>query len=159
MGEAPAASPVPGSIEGMIAAPDAAAPASEDGASGAVSALDRLSIGRIDIDDGTLIWRDKASNREERIEALNLEIKVPKLDGAGTVEGSFTRLGVENDLALTIGARRGGLLQSLIALPLTIPLLIFASGQGTSLFLAAMMLASLPLSCWIGAALIRASQD
>jgi AsmA protein len=105
MGGAPAsAEPAPGSIEDMIATPDAPA-AVEDSATDAVSALDRLSIGRIDIDDGTIIWRDMASGREERVEALDLEIKVPKLDGAGTAEGSFTRLGVENELALTIGAR------------------------------------------------------
>lgn len=64
--------------------------------------------------------------------------------------------------ALTIGARRGGLLQALIILPLYIPILIFAtsmSGQGALLFLTAMLLASLPLSCGLSAWLIRLNAD
>ncbi len=59
---------------------------------------------------------------------------------------------------LTLGARRGGLLQALIMLPLYTPVLIFAaSGQGGLLFLAGIACASLPLSCLVSAALIRAS--
>lgn len=64
--------------------------------------------------------------------------------------------------ALTIGARRGGLLQALIVLPLYIPLLIFAaSGDGpeTAVLLTAISCASVPLSCLISAALLRATQD
>lgn len=64
--------------------------------------------------------------------------------------------------ALTIGTRRGGLLQSLIVLPLYIPILIFAaasSGQGVALLLAAILFGSLPIACWVSAALIRAAQD
>lgn len=64
--------------------------------------------------------------------------------------------------ALTIGNRRGGLLQALVVMPLYIPLLIFAASagqQGALMFLTAMMLASLPLSCLISSALIRMSQE
>lgn len=63
--------------------------------------------------------------------------------------------------ALTLGARRGGLLQAIIVLPLYIPLLILAAigGGGAMLALAAILFASLPLSCWASAALIRVSQD
>ena len=63
--------------------------------------------------------------------------------------------------SLTIGARRGGLLQALIMLPLYIPVLIFAAGggEGAILLLTGMAFASLPLSCFVSAALIRASQD
>lgn len=63
--------------------------------------------------------------------------------------------------ALTIGAKRGGLLQALITLPLYIPLLIFAAsgGEGAIGFLTAMLLALLPMACWVSAALIRLSQD
>lgn len=64
--------------------------------------------------------------------------------------------------ALTLGARRGGLLQALITLPLYIPVLIFASstgGQGATLFLSGLVFAALPLSCFISAALIKASVD
>ncbi len=63
--------------------------------------------------------------------------------------------------ALTIDSKRGGLLQALIVMPLTIPVLIFAAsqGEGASLFLIGMMTASLPISCLVSAALIRISQD
>lgn len=64
--------------------------------------------------------------------------------------------------ALTLGNRRGGLLQALIVMPLYMPILIFAAtpqGPGAVLFLAGMLFASLPLSCWVSAALIRMSED
>ncbi len=64
--------------------------------------------------------------------------------------------------ALTMGSKRGGLLQSLVIMPLYIPVLIFASsvgGEAAYLSLAAMMCASLPIACYISAALIRISQD
>ncbi len=63
--------------------------------------------------------------------------------------------------ALTLGTRRGGLLQALIILPLTVPVLIFAAaeGQGAVWFLSGAMLAALPVSCYVTAALIRLSQD
>lgn len=63
--------------------------------------------------------------------------------------------------ALTIGVKRGGLLQALIILPLYMPILIFAAsagGQGATLFLTAILLASLPLSCFVSAWLIRAAE-
>lgn len=64
--------------------------------------------------------------------------------------------------ALTLGHKRGGLLQALVALPLYIPPLIFAataSGPGAMLFLAGMLLISLPLACFLSASLIRINQD
>jgi heme exporter protein B len=63
--------------------------------------------------------------------------------------------------AITLGVKRGGLLQALIVLPLYIPILIFAAtgGQGAILFLSAILCASIPLSCYVTAALIRASLD
>jgi heme exporter protein B len=63
--------------------------------------------------------------------------------------------------ALTIGAKRGGLLQALVVIPFYIPVLIFAaaSGEESILFLSGMLFASLPIACWVGAALIRVSQD
>lgn len=64
--------------------------------------------------------------------------------------------------ALTLGAKRGGLLQALITLPLYMPILIFAasaSGQGAILFLGGMLCASLPIACLVCAALIRITQD
>jgi len=64
--------------------------------------------------------------------------------------------------ALTLGTRRGGLLQALVVMPLTIPVLIFAASagdQGAVLFLTGMLCAALPLSCFASAALIRASVD
>lgn len=63
--------------------------------------------------------------------------------------------------ALTLDTRRGGLLQALVVMPLYVPVLIFAaSGQGAAaLILSAMLFASLPLSCFLSAALIRISQE
>ena len=68
--------------------------------------------------------------------------------------------------ALTLGSRRGGLLQALIVMPLYIPVLIFAgtspdfSGERGAIFLlSGMMFAFVPLSCFVSAALIRISQD
>jgi heme exporter protein B len=60
--------------------------------------------------------------------------------------------------ALTLGAKRGGLLQALITLPLYIPILIFASaasGAGILLFLSAMALVLWPLSCFVCGAILR----
>ncbi len=68
--------------------------------------------------------------------------------------------------ALTLGARRGGVLVSLLVLPLYIPLLIFgvaavdAAIWGLSvkphlLFLGAMLAAAIPLATWAAAAALR----
>jgi len=68
--------------------------------------------------------------------------------------------------ALTLGARRGGVLVSLLVLPLYIPLLIFgvaavdAAIWGLSvkphlLFLGAMLSAAIPLATWAAAAALR----
>jgi heme exporter protein B len=63
--------------------------------------------------------------------------------------------------AITIGTKRGGLLQALIVLPLYIPLLIFAAsgGQGAAFILGAILCASVPVSCYVTAALLRLSLD
>lgn len=89
----------PASIEDLIATPQ------DNASTEAIATLDRLSIGRVRIADGTLIWRDRSSGSEERIESLNLDIQVPKLDEAGTIEGSFTRFGVSQSFELEIGER------------------------------------------------------
>ncbi len=60
--------------------------------------------------------------------------------------------------ALTLGSKRGGVLPALISLPLTIPLVIFGcnvAGEGAMLMLAAFALASVPLACWLSAAILR----
>lgn len=61
--------------------------------------------------------------------------------------------------ALTIGSKRGGLLQALVVMPLYIPVLIFSSSGGGVLFLAGMAFASIPLACYVCSALIRVSED
>lgn len=72
--------------------------------------------------------------------------------------------------ALVLGARRGGVLLSLLILPLNIPILIFgvaaveaaATGftpQPHLLVLAGLLLAALPLAPWAAAAAIRQSVD
>jgi len=68
--------------------------------------------------------------------------------------------------ALTLGARRGGVLVSLLVLPLYIPLLIFGvaavdaaigglSVKAHLLFLGAMLAAAIPLATWAAAAALR----
>ncbi len=64
--------------------------------------------------------------------------------------------------SLTIDSKRGGLLQALIMMPLTMPLLIFASSsgeQGAILFLYGMLFAIVPMSCFLSALLIKLSGD
>lgn len=64
--------------------------------------------------------------------------------------------------ALTLGNKRGGLLQAMVVMPLYIPVLIFAASpanQSAYLLLAAMMFASVPLSCIITTILIRIAND
>lgn len=56
--------------------------------------------------------------------------------------------------AITLGTKRGGLLQALITLPLYIPILIYASSGG-ALFLAAILCAAIPVTCLIVTYLIK----
>jgi len=107
----------PGSIEDMIA-PNEIQP--EGRPQNTLAVLDRLSIGRVTIADGTLIWRDLASSREERLEDIDLDIRVPRLDGAGTIEGSFVRLGVTQSVELEIGERPDPTLLESIPINLTL---------------------------------------
>lgn len=72
--------------------------------------------------------------------------------------------------ALTVGARRGGVLLTLLILPLYIPVLIFGAGAVESavagpgarshlLVMAAMFLAAVPLCPWAAAAALRHALD
>ncbi len=64
--------------------------------------------------------------------------------------------------SLTLGAKRGGLLQALITLPLFVPVAIFAassSGAGALLFLGAMALALWPLACFVCAAVLKVAAE
>ena len=91
----------PAAIEDLIAAP----PPAGGGTAAATDALDRLSLGRVTIKDGTLVYRDAATGSEERIEAVNLAIDMPKVNGAGTVAGTFTWRGLAETVTLAIGER------------------------------------------------------
>jgi heme exporter protein B len=68
--------------------------------------------------------------------------------------------------ALVLGARRGGVLLSLLVLPLYVPVLIFGvsaidaaiqgfSAQSQLLVLGGMLIAALPLTAWASAAALR----
>lgn len=67
--------------------------------------------------------------------------------------------------ALTIGSKRGGLLQALVVMPLYIPVLIFAAasgqevGQGSAVFLLGMNLIAIPAACYVCSSLIRINAD
>lgn len=71
---------------------------------------------------------------------------------------------------LTLGARRGGVLLTLLVLPLYIPVLIFGAGaieaavagpgaRAHLLILGALLLAALPLSPWASAAALRQAME
>lgn len=92
----------PASIEEMIAGSDGATPGAP---SDTLAMLDRLSIGRVKVADGTLVWRDLSSNLEERVDDIDLDIRVPRLDGPGTVEGGFSWLGVARSFEIELGER------------------------------------------------------
>lgn len=72
---------------------------------------------------------------------------------------SFSMIAVSSIAsALTLGAKRGGLLQALITLPLYVPILIFAAsggGAGALMFLGAIALISIPLACIVCSTILR----
>lgn len=90
----------PGTIEDMISTDR---PEGQSAPQDTLAVLERLSIGRVRIADGTLIWRN--GGREERVDDIDLDIRVPRLDGAGNIEGNFTRLGIRQSLELQVGER------------------------------------------------------
>jgi AsmA protein len=116
----PAAEAKPKSIEGLIEGdqpatpPAAAAPAAD-----AFAALENLTISRVSIVDGTVIYRD-AAGTDETIEALNLDIRMPRMIGAGAAEGSFVWQGHKETVALTIGERPTAQLLEQIPVALTL---------------------------------------
>lgn len=91
-------------------------------------------------------------NSEQTVSALLLLLLAsPTLVAIGSIAA-----------ALTLGTRRGGLLQSLVILPFYMPVLIFAasnSGAGAMWLLAGMATASVPLACIATSALIRVSVE
>jgi len=89
------------SIEDLIASEPEAAEATAE----VVTGLDKLSIGRVTIVDGTFTYRDRGSGTEETVDAVNLVMDMPRITGPGSVEGTFRYYGVENKLALSIGER------------------------------------------------------
>ena len=89
------------------------------------------------------------------VQVLTLTLGTPILSLIGSIGA-----------ALTLGARRGGVLLSLLILPLYIPVLIFGAGaidaaiNGLTprphlLLLAGILAAALPLAPWAGAAALR----
>ena len=100
-----AAETKPKNIESLIEAnPAAAPPAADEPAADAFAALENLTVSRVSIVDGTVIYRD-AAGTDETIEALNLNLRMPQMIGAGTAEGSFVWQGHKENVALTIGNR------------------------------------------------------
>ncbi|MBV8939675.1 MAG: heme exporter protein CcmB [Alphaproteobacteria bacterium] len=80
---------------------------------------------------------------ELRHAVLMLLLATPALASIGMLGG-----------ALTLSAAREGLAQALAVLPLYVPVLIFATGMQWPL-LAGLSLASVPLSCYVSAWLVR----
>lgn len=117
---APAPEAKPKSIESLIEGnPAATPPAAAEPAADAFAALENLTISRVSIVDGTVIYRD-AAGTDETIEAVNLDIRMPQMVGAGTAEGSFVWQGRKENVALTIGERPAGQLLAQIPIALTL---------------------------------------
>jgi len=89
------------SIEDLIATEPAAPEATAE----VITGLDKLSIGRVTIVDGTLVYRDRQSGTEEVVEAVNLTMDMPRITGPGSVDGTFRYLGTAYKLALEVGER------------------------------------------------------
>jgi AsmA protein len=114
------------SIEDLLAAE----PTVPEATAEVVTGLDKLSINRVTIVDGSFVYRDRASGIEEVVEAVNLTLDMPRITGPGTVEGSFRYLGMEEKVALTIGEREAA--ERFERIPVDLVL----SGEGGSLSLA-----------------------
>lgn len=92
----------PQSIEALIESGEAVV---EDSVNTALTALESLTISRITIVDGTVVYQDAASGTTETIEALNLDISMPDMVGAGTAEGQFAWGGQTHEINLSVGER------------------------------------------------------
>ncbi|WP_421722792.1 AsmA family protein [Bauldia sp.] len=92
----------PQSIEALIESTPGGA---EAPVADALTALERLTIRRVNIVDGTLIYQDVASGTTETVEALTLEVSMPEMVGAGSAEGQFTWGGQTHQIALSVGER------------------------------------------------------
>ncbi|MBN9022102.1 MAG: AsmA family protein, partial [Rhizobiales bacterium] len=89
------------SIEDLIASE----PAVPEATAEVITGLDKLSIGRVTIVDGTFVYRDRRSGTEETIDGVNLTMSMPQITGPGSVDGTFRYLGVEQKIALEVGER------------------------------------------------------
>ncbi|MCB1494556.1 MAG: AsmA family protein [Bauldia sp.] len=116
---APAPASNPESIEDLIAAEPAPPPA-DQAAGDALAALENLTIGRVSIVDGTVTYSDARSGTKETIEALNLDIRMPEMVGAGTIDGSFAYGGVEQKVSLALAERPAAQLLERIPVELTL---------------------------------------
>ncbi len=84
----------PGAVPRPERAPGAAEP------SGVAAAI---SLERITITDGTLIYRDPASGVEERVEALNAEVGAESLKGPFAASGTARLRGVATEFQVSLG--------------------------------------------------------
>ncbi len=106
----------PQSIEGLIEA----APPATDSAGAAVTAVESLTVGRVSIVDGTVTYRDASSGTAETIDGLNFDVRMPRMIGAGTAEGTFAWRGHTQKIALTVSDRPAAQLLERIPIELTL---------------------------------------
>lgn len=85
------------------AAGDGAAPASGEAAAGETTQQD-ISVGQIEIVDGTIIYRDFAAGQEQRIERLNARASAQSLQGPFEAEGTVAARGLELGFAAAVGS-------------------------------------------------------
>ena len=88
-----------------IGGPDPAAPATRPGRPGDRSSdfLEQVRLHSVRISDGTLIYRDAAGAREERISGLNAEIAAGSLNGPFAVTGDVVVRGIKTAFDVAIG--------------------------------------------------------
>ena len=97
--------PPPASAQESIADLIASEPAVPEATAEVITGLDRLSIDRVTIVDGSFVYRDRRSGTEEAIDGVNLTLDMPQITGPGSVAGTFRYLGVEQKIALKVGER------------------------------------------------------
>lgn len=87
-------------IAGLGGGPTGGAGQADDGSGGF---FDQVRLQSVRISDGTLIYRDVAAGREERIAGLNAEIAAGSLNGPFAVTGDAVVRGIKTAFDVTIG--------------------------------------------------------
>jgi len=78
------------------------------GLQGLIAGALEVSIDRVSIEDGALVYYDRASDAEERVEAIDLVLSADSLNGPYQAAGSLSVRGQPLDVDLTVGEVAAG---------------------------------------------------